>query len=95
MVDMSRGAMSGFLLSNKNTHSFMPGMSAEKDFLHQDRVDTAGKERPDDLGHRIQAGGMSDEEMAAFFKAHPERAVEMAKIATLFQGAGEKISAPA
>jgi len=32
MVDMSRGAMSGFLLSNKNTHSFMPGMPAEKDF---------------------------------------------------------------
>jgi len=38
---------------------------------------------------------MSDEEMAAFFKAHPERAVEMAKIATSFQGAAEKISAPA
>ena len=28
---------------------------------------------------------MSDEDLAAFFKANPERAVEMAKIATSFQ----------
>lgn len=55
----------------------------------------AGKEQPDDLGHRIRTGGMSDEDLAAFFKANPERAVEMAKIATSFQGAAEKVPGPA
>ena len=38
---------------------------------------------------------MSDEDLAAFFKANPERAVEMAKIATSFQGAAEKVPGPA
>ena len=56
-------------------------------------VGAAGKEKADDLGHRIRTGGMSDEEMAAFFKANPERTVEMAEIATSFQGAAEKVAA--
>ena len=59
-------------------------------------VGAAGKEKADDMGHRIRTGGISDEEMAAFFKANPERAVKMAKIATSFQGAAdsaEKVAA--
>ena len=50
-------------------------------------VGAAGKEKADDLGHCIRTGCMSDEEMAAFLKANQERAVEMAIIATSFQGA--------
>jgi hypothetical protein len=36
---------------------------------------------------------MSEEELDAFLRANPERAIEMAKIATMFQGAAEKVPA--
>ena len=56
----------------------------------------AAKEKADDLGHRVRTGGMTEEDMATFFKENPQRALELAKIATEFQGAAEKISvAPA
>ena len=53
----------------------------------------SANEKPDELGHRVRAGGMSEEELDAFLRANPERAVEMAKIATTFQGAAEKVPA--
>ena len=53
----------------------------------------SANEKPDELGHRVRAGGMSEEELDAFLRANPERAIEMAKIATTFQGAAEKVPA--
>jgi len=52
----------------------------------------AGREKPDELGHRVRSGGIGAEEMEAFLKENPERAMELAKLATSFKGAVENVS---
>ena len=51
------------------------------------------KTSADELGHRVLSTGITAEDLEAFLKANPERALELAKLATDFQGAAEKISA--